>query len=193
MIIRRAKIDDAHEAAELICMAWQENAYALTGSTNMAEVRRVIENYYKQPKNVLSYQYADVVEDKNGIAGLILSFPWEFVPRLSKPILEELPEKYGADHEKLTNNVISIINTKEAKSDEYYVDSIAVYPEYTGQGIANELLKVARIKSSTYGFDRMSLIVKPANKRAVTLYREHGYEASPSSRDIIGYFSTSPA
>lgn len=175
MIIRRAKIDDAYEAAELICMAWQENAYVLTGSTNKSEVREVIENFYKQPKNVLSYQYIDVAEGKNGIAGLVLSFPWEFAPRLSKPIIEELPEIYRASKEDFRDKVIPMIKTKEAKHDEYYVDSVAVYPEYRGHGIAGELLKVAKIKSSTYGFDKISLIVKPENKRAIALYENHGY------------------
>ncbi|HOJ11408.1 MAG TPA: N-acetyltransferase [Clostridiales bacterium] len=175
MIIRRAKIDDAYEAAELICMAWQESAYVLAGSSNKSEVMGVIENFFKQPKNSLSYQYIDVAEGKNGIAGLILSFPWDFTPRLNKPIIEELPDIYRSSQLDFKEKVIPMIKTKEAKPDEYYVDSVAVYPKYRGHGIADGLLKVAKIKSATYGFDKMSLIVKPENKRAISLYKKHGY------------------
>ena len=175
MIIRRAKIDDAYEAVELICMAWQENAYVLAGSTNKIEVKEVIEKFFKQPKNALSYQYADVAEDKNGIAGLVLSFPWDFVPKLNKPIVEKLPGIYKSSREDFKNKVIPMIKTREAMPNEYYVDSVAVYPEYRGHGIASKLLKVAKIKSSTYGFDKMSLIVKPENKKAISLYKNHGY------------------
>lgn len=175
MIIRRAKIEDAHDAAELISMAWQESACVLAGTTNKSEVRGIIENFFKQPKNVLSYQYADVAEGKDGIAGLILSFPWDFSTRLNKPIVEELPEIYKSSEEDFKEKVIPMIKTKEAKSNEYYVDSVAVYPKYRGRGIAGKLLEVAKIKSSTYGFDKMSLIVKPENKAAITLYKNHGY------------------
>lgn len=175
MIIRRAKIDDAHEAAELICMAWEEAAYVLAGTTNKLEVREVIENFFKQPKNVLSYQYIDVAEGKNGIAGLVLSFPWDFTTRLNKPIVEELPDIYKSSEENFKDKVIPMIKTIEAKPNEYYVDSVAVYPQYRGRGIAGELLKVAKIKSSTYGFDKISLIVKPGNKAAINLYKNHGY------------------
>jgi GNAT superfamily N-acetyltransferase len=175
MIIRRAKIDDAHEASELICMAWEESACVLAGSTKKSEVREIIKNFYKQPRNVLSYQYIDVAEGKNGILGLVLSFPWSFASRLNKPIVEELPEIYKSSKENFESRVIPMIKTKEAKSDEYYVDSISVYPKYRGKGIGDKLLKVAKIKSSTYGFNKMSLIVKPENKRAINLYKSNGY------------------
>lgn len=175
MIIRRAKVDDAYEAAELICMAWQENAYMLTGSDSIDDAREVIETFFKQPKNVLSYQYADVAEDNDRIAGLVLSFPWDFVPRLNKPIIEELPEMYKSSRKDFEEKVIPMIKTKEANPDEYYVDSVAVYPEYRGRGIAGGLLNVAKIKSSTYGFDKMSLIVKPENVKAIALYKDNGY------------------
>lgn len=180
MIIRRAKIDDVHEAAELICMAWYENAHVPMDGTNKIEVRQVIENFYKQPKNMLSYQYVDVAEDKNGIVGLILSYPWEFVPRLCKPIIEEMPKVYKTSQEDFNNKVIPMVKSKDKRFGEYYVDSIAVYPEYRRRGIAGELLKVAKIKSLTYGFDKIFLTVKLGNKKAVSLYKKRGYNVKKS-------------
>ncbi|BAW28758.1 hypothetical protein MTHERMMSTA1_23230 [Methanosarcina thermophila MST-A1] len=44
--IRQAKIEDAEEAAELICMAWGECAYVLAGSNNQKDAQEVIKKFY---------------------------------------------------------------------------------------------------------------------------------------------------
>lgn len=175
MVIRRAKIEDAEEAVDLICMAWQECAGVLAGTSNKAEIKSIVGNFYRQPRNVLSYQYIDVAEGENGIAGLVLSFPWDFSKRLNKPIIEKLPDIYQSNESDFNNKVIPMIKTNEAKPNEYYVDSIAVYPQYRGNGIASGLLNVAKMKSLTYRFNKMSLVVKPENKAAIGLYKKHGY------------------
>lgn len=94
---------------------------------------------------------------------------------------KELVPKLIFSHQQGINQIFTQIPEEDLEifektlATEYYVDSVAVYPEYRRHGIAGELLKVAKIKSSTYGFDKISLIVKPENKRAIALYENHGY------------------
>ncbi|WP_292391537.1 GNAT family N-acetyltransferase [Methanosarcina sp. UBA5] len=175
MFIRRAKIEDANEASELICMAWEECAYVLAGSTNRTAVQEIIKKFYKQPDNILSYQNIDVAEGRNGIAGLVLSFPSDYFPRLKKLLVENLPKYYKSNAADFQRKVIPMLETKEAESGEYYIDSIAVYPQYRACGIGSKLLKVATLKSHKLGIYKTSLIVKPENKEALKLYKKNGY------------------
>ncbi len=175
MKIRRARIDDADKAANLICLAWEEVANVMAGSKNKKEVHDVIEKFYKQRKNILSYQYADVAENEGKVVGLLLSFPADFFPRLNKPIEKELPSIYKASSLRYKNRVIPMLQTKEAKQGEYYVDSLAVDPKYRATGIGSCLLEIAKQKSLTYGYKKMSLIVKTNNKSAFKLYKKKGY------------------
>lgn len=175
MDIRQAKIEDADEAAELICMAWGECAYVLAGSDNQKAAQDIIKKFYKQPDNILSYQNIHVAEGRNGIAGLVLSFPSDHFPRLSKLLVEKLPKFYKSDVEDYQGKVVPMLKTKEAEPGEYYIDSLAVYPQYRACGIGSRLLKVATLKSHKLGISKTSLIVKPENKGALKLYKKHGY------------------
>ncbi|KKG12217.1 MULTISPECIES: GNAT family N-acetyltransferase [unclassified Methanosarcina] len=175
MFIRQAKIEDADEAAELICMAWEECAYVLVGSTNRKAVQEVIKKFYKQPDNILSYQNIDVAEGRNGIAGLVLSFPSDHFPRLNKLLVEKLPKLYKSNATDYRGKVIPMLKTKEAEPGEYYIDSLAVYPQYRACGVGSRLLKAATLKSHKLGISRTSLIVKPENTEALKLYKKHGY------------------
>ena len=173
--IRQAKIEDAEEAAELICMAWGECAYVLAGSNNQKVAQEVIKKFYKQPDNILSYQNIYVAEVRNRIAGLILSFPSDHFPRLSKLLVEKLPKFYKSDAKDYQRKVVPMLKTKEAEPGEYYIDSLAVYPQYRACGIGSKLLKAATLKSHKLGISKISLIVKPENKGALKLYKKHGY------------------
>lgn len=175
VFIRQAKIEDADEAAELICMAWGECAYVLAGSTNRKAAQEIIKKFYKQPDNILSYQNIDVAEERNGIAGLVLSFPSDQFPHLRKLLVEKLPKFYKSNAMDYHGKVIPMLKTREAGPGEYYIDSLAVYPQYRACGVGSRLLKAAALKSSKLGISRTSLIVKPENKEALKLYKKHGY------------------
>lgn len=175
MFIRQARIEDADEAAELICMAWGECAHVLAGSTNRKAVQEVVKKFYKQPDNILSYQNIYVAEGRNGIAGLVLSFPSDNFTRLNKLLVEKLPTFYKSNTADYHRKVIPMLKTKEAEPGEYYIDSLAVYPQYRSCGVGSRLLKAATLKSHKLGISKTSLIVKPENKEALRLYEKYGY------------------
>lgn len=175
MFIRQARIEDADEAAELICMAWGECAHVLAGSTNRKAVQEVVKKFYKQPDNILSYQNIYVAEGRNGIAGLVLSFPSDNFTRLNKLLVEKLPKFYKSNPADYHRKVIPMLKTKEAEPGEYYIDSLAVYPQYRSCGVGSRLLKAATLKSHKLGISKTSLIVKPENKEALRLYERYGY------------------
>lgn len=63
----------------------------------------------------------------------------------------------------------------EAVAGEYYVDSLAVLPEYRGQGIGRQLLQQAIACGKDKGL-KVTLAVEYDNDRAQRLYRSLGFE-----------------
>ncbi|MBQ0048776.1 MAG: GNAT family N-acetyltransferase [Bacteroidales bacterium] len=63
----------------------------------------------------------------------------------------------------------------EAKPGEYYLDSLAVMPEYRGLGIGRSLLKQGIDEGKRLGLCT-TLAVDPINDRAKTLYRSLGFQ-----------------
>ncbi len=175
MFIRQATPEDAEEAAKLICMAWEECACVLAGTTNEKEIQKVIKAFYQQPHNILSYQNVEIAEGEKGVAGLVLAYPSDYYEQLNKLVAEKLPSIYQSDMTDFQSKVIPLFKKREAKPGEYYIDSLAVYPQYRSCGVGSRLLKVAHLKSRKRGIKKISLIVKMGNKAALNLYKKLGY------------------
>lgn len=65
----------------------------------------------------------------------------------------------------------------EAAAGEYYLDSLAVMPEYRGQGIGRQLLQQGIKDGQRLGLD-VTLAVDPVNGRAKELYQFLGFKPS---------------
>ena len=175
MVIRGAKPEDAEKAAELISMAWDELACIFAGSKDKEEVNKVISTFCKEKNNRFSYEYIDVAEKDGKIAGLVLAFPAEKEMKLNIPIIKKLPYMYKRKISNYKEEVVPMLSSEEAKPGEYYIDSIAVHPNYRKNGLGKKLLMVARKRALKKGFKKVSLIVKPKNKGAIKLYKSSGY------------------
>ena len=57
----------------------------------------------------------------------------------------------------------------------YYVNIVAVYPEWRGQGVARRLLAAAEAEAAAQGLGALSLTVFEDNAPALRLYRRLGY------------------
>lgn len=65
----------------------------------------------------------------------------------------------------------------EAVAGEYYLDSLAVMPEYRGRGIGRQLLQQGIENGRTLDLD-ITLAVDPVNTRAKKLYQSLGFKPS---------------
>lgn len=63
----------------------------------------------------------------------------------------------------------------EAVAGEYYLDSLAVLPEYRGNGIGRLLLLRAIDHASELGIPKVTLAVDPENPKAQRLYESLGF------------------
>ena len=62
----------------------------------------------------------------------------------------------------------------EAVPGEYYLDSLAVVPEFRGRGIGRQLLRQGISQGQLLGL-KVTLAVDPVNERAQRLYRSLGF------------------
>ena len=63
----------------------------------------------------------------------------------------------------------------ETREGEYYIDSLAVLPEYRGQGIARSLMQHQIEHAATLGLPIATLLVDPDNPPALRLYESLGF------------------
>jgi ribosomal protein S18 acetylase RimI-like enzyme len=123
----------------------------------------------------LSYRYAFITEKDNQIAGLLVAYPGETVPRLNTAT-----SRYLFRHFSLVALIrlawrSLAISGPEAGRGEYYISNVAVLPRFQGHGIGSRLLAFAEHQARSVGLSRVSLCVDMDNDGAFRLYQRMGY------------------
>lgn len=167
--IRQAKSTDVDEVISLVYLAIKDIAYQLTGEQQYEEVIAQLKQFYLTEHNRFSASLVTVKTVDEKVAGMILCYDGTEAEQLYTPILNHLH-----DVKQLSTATID----DEADEDEYYIDALAVFPEYQGQGIAKELFIAAEQHAKLKGFNKISLNVDVDNVKAEQLYTRLGYRAT---------------
>lgn len=161
--IRAAKKSDAPIIAQVVAMAiGDENAMKnYCGENYIALLIQIIEHEHSQ----YSYRNALIAEIDNTPAGAIIGYD-------------------GAKLHELRNTTYSIIHNAlgrtpsipdETEAGEFYLDSLAVIPEYRGKRIAKQLITALCKRAFSLGHERIGLIVDFDNPHAEALYTSLGF------------------
>ena len=67
------------------------------------------------------------------------------------------------------------MRVKEAETEEYFINSLAVSPNFQGQGVGTHLLSFVESKAAISGLGKCSLTVEIENRKAISLYEHLGY------------------
>ena len=113
-----------------------------------------------------SYRNALVAEVDGETVGAIIGYDGARLEELRKPLYELMIEKFGS---------VRPVED-ETSAGEFYLDSIAVLPQWRGRGVGGALLSAARDRAFAAGHERVGLIVDFANPRAEALYNSLGFE-----------------
>ncbi|MFC5700546.1 GNAT family N-acetyltransferase [Cohnella faecalis] len=167
MTIRRATPSDSKEVSELIFLAIQDIAYQLTGETTEDRALASLEAYFLKNGNRFSYDKVSVKIADESVAGMILCYEGSEADSLYEPILRHLRRKNGDPDFEID---------RETDAGEYYIDALAVFPEYGGRGYARQLLDAAEQCALDSNCSRIALNVEKNNEKAHSLYRKLGYE-----------------
>ena len=127
------------------------------------------------PEVLYSYRNALLAFDGNKPVGLCLSYDGAgyHERRLTTFAL------FSEDNETNDDEVqgMDLTNAEdETCAGEYYIDSLAVIPEYRGRGIARHLMQRHIEHAATLGIPLATLLVDPDNPPALRLYESLGFK-----------------
>jgi ribosomal protein S18 acetylase RimI-like enzyme len=169
MSIRPALPSDFHAAARLIQAALDEITCYFSGEEDREDnpARYVwLEDWFQQTDNRFSYQQVLVKEVEDQVVGAILTYHGSEVGALDHRINERL--------RRLHNDPAFALD-REAELDEFYIDALAVWPEFSGRGYATALMRAAEEKAQELHNPKIALNVDQHNERAYRLYQHLGY------------------
>ncbi|KKX55842.1 GNAT family N-acetyltransferase [Brevibacillus borstelensis] len=169
-MIRYAAPEDASWAAPLIYEAIGDIAHTLTGADKQDEAIKVMEQFFREKQNRISHENCMIAVAEGKPAGLLISYHGSRTEELDRPFAKRL--------EQLTGTAPIIV--KEARSDEYYLDTLVVDPNYRGKGIGTRLLASFEEEAIRQGYERTALLVEKDNVRARQLYEHIGYQMDGS-------------
>lgn len=164
-LLRPARKEDAAQVIPLLYQAIDDIAYALAGEGDHEEAMQILQQFFVQEDNRISYRNVTVMEQDGQVAGILVAYDGGEADRLDRPILERpgrsTDEKYAL--------------VKETRPGEYYLDTLSVSEAYQGQGIGKALMAAFEQQGRELGHSQVSLIVERDNGRALTLYERQGY------------------
>ena len=162
--LRRARKDDAAVLARLIDIAgegipsWLWAQSAGPGESPFA----VGERQAMREAGGFSYRNIYVVEAEARVAGMLLGY--------------RQPDPYEAgDAATLPGVVRPLIELESHAAGSWYINALAVLPEFRGRGFGAVLLHLAETLAGDSDAVSLSLIVAEQNPRACALYEREGF------------------
>lgn len=165
-MIKQAQKYNITNISTLILDAIHNIANTLTGEDEKPKILETLDKYISMDINRLSYNNIWIYEIEKRIVGLIIAYNSNDVKKLDAPILEHLSSK----------NIFINSFDKECFENEFYIDTISVFEEFQGKGIAKEFFSFIEEKAKELGFEKVSLLVNLENLKALTLYEKIGFK-----------------
>ena len=171
MTIQPATLSHAEDIARLIMMAMTDDCCQnLAGAEHtLDDFARVMLSLVRAEHTQYSYRNALVALTPDGsVAGTCVGYRGEDLHALREAFISAARQHFGIDYTDMAD---------ETRPGEYYIDSLAVYPEYRRQGIATTLLRAAADHAHSIGLPA-ALLVDKGNPSARRLYESVGFVAA---------------
>ncbi len=164
MKIRKATKADAPSLARLINMAGSGMPLTYwTQSASDLDPWKTGEAVVRAESGEFSYRNCHVVEDDDGsVAGGLNTFKME-------------PAINGDEAEDWPSFAIPIQRMERACTGNWYVNFLATFEQYRGQGIATRLLQEVDRQAGQAAVQAINLIVLGSKAGAIGLYEANGY------------------
>jgi ribosomal protein S18 acetylase RimI-like enzyme len=111
-----------------------------------------------------SYQNATIIEHQGQAAGCLIGYE---IPDMPDPISSDMPPMF-----------VPLQELENLAPATWYVNVLAVMPQYRNLGLGTQLLSLAEKTGRTLGKRGMSVIVSDANEGARRLYERCSYRAA---------------
>jgi ribosomal protein S18 acetylase RimI-like enzyme len=181
-VIRPAVPSDASEAVPLILNAIGSIAFVLTGTTDRKEAEFILDQFFGQKGNRVSYENALVLEDSSversrndlpergrqgflersrEVVGVALVYDGSIARILDEPLEKAAIRKSGLSDYRIPT---------EAEPSEFYLDTVSIDPNCQGRGFGRDLIEASCEHARKLGHNRIGLLVDIGNSRAMRLY-----------------------
>jgi ribosomal protein S18 acetylase RimI-like enzyme len=191
--LRPATPGDSNQAAALIYQPMGRMADYIFGGDDRDCALEVFRRLFAQSQNRFSHEFSSVLELDSEVAGLLLAYPAENLAGLAAPMAKQLREIIGwGGMLRLLRRSMPLMTVKEYETDEFYIFTVSVHPNFQRRGFGKQLLAHAEDKARAAGLQKCSLGVTIDNAGAVRLYQRHNYRIVdtvrvPHLEAAIGY------
>ena len=166
IIIRKANTADANKIAKLMLFAMDKIVYDFIGEKNENKALNFLVELIKKDHNQYSYQNITIFENGNNeVVGMTNIYDGAELHKLRNPVLKLLKEKFNQE----------IHPQDETEPGEFYIDTIAVFPEYRGYGIGHKILDYIINEYAINQDKNIGLLVDLDNPNAKRLYTNKGF------------------
>lgn len=174
-IIRKATKNDSDTIAKVVLLAIGVDIERLSEHTSPFNYE-LVKALAEREDSQYSYKNCYVCEVNGNVAGAICSYDGARLYELRTALFQELEKRGTQLGKKITD---------ECESGELYIDSLAVFKEYRGQGVAKALIAKVEEKSHELDIPILGLLVDKENPNAERLYSSLGFE-SVNTREFLG-------
>ena len=164
-MIRKANIADADQLVELMMLAMGDLPLKFAATADKQTAFLLLKKFVLLDGNQYSLSNTLVYVAENKVVGAINGYDGGKIEKLRKPFFEYISKKYhngGFDMD------------VESEAGEFYIDTLAVNPNYQGKGIGKDLIKQVMSHAQKIGFNKIGLLV--SNPDAKRLYEKIGFE-----------------
>ena len=164
-MIKNAQKQDAKICIKLLNLAMEDIAYKLSGYDDPVKSDEILEKFFVNETNRLSYKNVYVYKRDDVIIAAMCAYfggdAWQFDREISQHL-----KALGKDAQ----------IEKECFDDEFYIDSIAVDEKFRRQGLAKELILHSFARAKELGHKKVSLIVDVKKPKVRKFYESLGFK-----------------
>ena len=177
-MIRKAEEKDKADISKLHYMAGEHFFNYFFASPETIALN-ILDRLYELPDTIFSKDFFWVHEDHGTIRGAISLFPGR-----DKKLFEENIGKQGKKLAQIAGFFTAVKmmfrgslhnSIPPIYDDELYIQALAVFPQYRGQGVASALLQHAFEHAKQQQLPKVSLLVEIPNEHARMVYTHYGF------------------
>ncbi len=174
--IRPARPEDASFLARCVCEGIGFGIFENETDLN-TRIANGLTPLAGREDTLYSYKHALVAEVDGRVAGALISYPGEHYHRMRNITFAELPQFSELDLDTMPD---------EAGDGEFYLDTLAVLPQFRRRGIGRELMRTRIAWAEQNHSDlKISLLVDPENVKGQRLYESLGFVVT--DRNVIAF------
>jgi len=190
ILIRPARPKDAPVAARLMYYAASPFFLAIFGEPE-SYVIRILRRAFRLPYHASSYRLAFVAEIDGKVVGLFLGFAglareeWEAAKRgdwIIRPLWLFIVRPWRIPRMSRINTIMDKVWIP-VSDEEYYIEHLAILPEWRRQGIGKRLVEFATAQARAKGLKRLTLDVEVENEVGRRFWESLGFQGTKTVTD----------